>query len=218
MNIALGIIALIVIVFIVWRLASNRQSLPCPVWLRWMVEADNPFTKTNRASVIIGYLGLEPGMTVLDAGCGPGRLTIPLARTVGDTGSVTAMDIQPGMLDRVRKKTNDANLTNICYLNAGLGDNRLLYNHFDRALLVTVLGEIPDREKALHELFTALKPGAILSITEVIFDPHFQLQKTVAGLAESTGFTITATWGNSIAYTMHAQKPIEHDYGIQRLP
>lgn len=54
---------------VIWRLASRRQSLPCPVWLRWMVELDNPFTKTNRAAEIIRHLNLQPGMTVLDAGC-----------------------------------------------------------------------------------------------------------------------------------------------------
>src|SRR5512134_1409969 len=68
--IGLGIIALI------WRLSSRRHSLPCPSWLGWMVEMDNPFTKVNRARVIVGLLGLAPGMKVLDAGCGPGRLTL----------------------------------------------------------------------------------------------------------------------------------------------
>lgn len=42
-------------------------------------------------------------MRVLDAGCGPGRLTIPLARQVGPTGEVVALDVQQGMLKRVRK-------------------------------------------------------------------------------------------------------------------
>jgi len=41
-------------------------------------------------------------------------------------------------------------------------------------VLVTVLGEVPDREAALREIFDALKPGGILSVTEIIFDPHFQ--------------------------------------------
>jgi len=42
-------------------------------------------------------LELEPGMAVLDAGCGPGRLAIPIARQVGPQGEVVAMDIQAGM-------------------------------------------------------------------------------------------------------------------------
>jgi len=68
----------VLILFIAWRLASRRQSLPCPVWLRWLVELDSPFTKTNRAAFIIEHLEIEPGMTIVDVGCGPGRLARPV--------------------------------------------------------------------------------------------------------------------------------------------
>ena len=201
-----AVIAVIVLVAIIWRFSSRRHSLPCPVWLLWLFEFDNPFTKTNRAAVIIGHLGLQPGMAVLDAGCGPGRLTIPLARAVGEHGRMTAMDIQSGMLRRVEGKAQAANLTNIEYLNAGLGDGVLSPDSYDRALLVTVLGEIPDREAALKEIFAALKPGGILSITELIFDPHFQRRSTVEHLTASTGFRTKAFFGNKIAYTVHVEK------------
>ncbi len=46
---------------VIWRLASRRQSLPCPTWLRWLVELDNPFTKTNCAAFIVEHLNLQPG-------------------------------------------------------------------------------------------------------------------------------------------------------------
>lgn len=194
-------------VFAVWRAASRRRSLPCPVWLRWMVELDNPFTRTNRAAEIIRLLGLAPGMSVLDAGCGPGRLTLPAARAVGDGGRVLAVDIQKGMLDRVRDKAAAAGLENIQFLRAGLGEGRLEAGGFDRALLVTVLGEIPDREAALEELFRALRPGGLLSVTEVIFDPHFQRRAAVERFAGGAGFRPAAFHGNSIAYTLHLEKP-----------
>jgi ubiquinone/menaquinone biosynthesis C-methylase UbiE len=195
------------IVTFVWRFSSRRHSLPCPVWLRWMVELDNPFTKTNRASFIVKHLNLQRGMHVLDAGCGPGRLTIPVAKEVGSDGRVVAMDIQPGMLDRVKTKAAVSSLHNIDYMHAGLGDNTLDSEDFDRALLVTVLGEIPDRAAALREIFNALKPGGILSITEVIFDPHFQRRSKVEELASTAGFREKAFWGNSIAYVLHLEKP-----------
>jgi predicted methyltransferase len=75
-------------------------------------------------------------------------------------------------------------------------------------VLVTVLGEIPDREMALTEVFAGLKPGGILSVTEVIFDPHFQRQATVRQLASAAGFRHKAVFGNRIAYTMHLEKPL----------
>jgi ubiquinone/menaquinone biosynthesis C-methylase UbiE len=170
----LAVICIIGCVFVVWHFGSRRFELPCPVWLRWMVEMDNPFTKTCRAQTIIEHLGIELGMTVLDAGCGPGRLTIPLAKGVGEHGRVVAMDIQEGMLVRTKQKVLAEALSNIEFLQAGLGQGALGTSRFDRALLVTVLGEIPDRAMALKEISGALKPGGILSITETIFDPHFQ--------------------------------------------
>ena len=196
-----------VLVTITWRLVSRRQSLPCPVWLRWLVELDNPFTKTNRAAFIVETLALAPGMTVLDAGCGPGRLTVPLARSIGPTGRVVALDIQPGMLARARSKVEAAGLTNVEFVAAGLGDGKLPANQFDRAVLVTVLGEIPNRAAALAELYDSLKPGGVLTIVEVIFDPHFQSRNTVTSLAVSTGFHERAFFGHSLAYIIHFEKP-----------
>ncbi len=205
--ILVSLLTLVAIVFVVWQLASRQYSLPCPVWLRWMVELDNPFTKTNRAAVIIAHLDPQPGMTVLDVGCGPGRLTLPLAERVGDSGQVVAVDIQAGMLDRVREKAKAAGIENIELVQAGIGEGKLGLERFDRAVLVTVLGEIPDRQAAMKEVFDALKPGGLLAVTEVIFDPHFQRRSTVARLATEAGFGQREMHGNRIAYTMILERP-----------
>lgn len=212
MNVSIIIILAITavaLVAITWRLASRRQSLPCPVWLRWLVELDNPFTKTNRAAFIVETLSLSPGMTVLDAGCGPGRLTVPLARGVGTNGLVVALDIQAGMLNRAKMKIEAAGLANVEFVAAALGKGKLAANYFDRAVLVTVLGEIPDQAGALAEIFNALKPGGVLAIVEVIFDPHFQSRKSVTSLALSTGFREQAFFGHRLAYVIHFVKPYE---------
>lgn len=205
-----GLLLLGLLLVFVWRFASRRYSLPCPVWLRWVVELDNPFTETNRSAVIIQHLDLQPGMTVLDIGCGPGRLTIPIAQQVGPKGGVMAVDIQPGMLQRVKEKAFAANLNNIQFLQIGAGDGKLGKAHADRALLVTVLGEIPNREAALKEIFDALKPGGILSVTEVIFDPHYQSRDTILRLADPVGFKEQVFWGNRFAFTLNLVKPTAH--------
>lgn len=200
-------LVLFLTIFVAWRLISNRKSLPCPSWLGWMVEMDNPFTKTNRASVIIDLLKLQPGMKVLDAGCGPGRLSIPAAQAVGPQGEITALDLQPGMLARVQEKAQAAGLTNIQLVQTGLGEGKLEENTYDRVMLVTVLGEIPQQEAALKEVLAALKPGGLLSVTEVIFDPHFQRRASVQRLANSVGFREAGFFGKRLAYTMHFEKP-----------
>lgn len=198
------IILLVVGVFVVWRLSSQRYVLPCPSWLGWMVEMDNPFCKTNRAAEIIKDSGVVQGMTVADIGCGPGRVAIPLAHAVGETGTVVAVDIQQEMLDKVKAKAEG--LSNITYLHAGLGEGKLPKTAFDRVYLVTVLGEIPDQEKALREVYEAMKPGGILCITEVIFDPHFQSQNKVKSLAQKCGFREDKIFGRKLAYSMTFEK------------
>lgn len=201
------LLAAAVLVCVGWRLASRRESLPCPVWLRWFVELDNPFTRVNRAAVIIEHLDVAVGMRVADIGCGPGRLTLPLAEAVGTAGEVVAVDVQEGMLARVREKAAAAGIDNIQYLRTAIGEGALDTAGFDRAALVTVLGEIPDRQAAMAEVFAALKPGGILAVTEVIFDPHFQGRDTIRQLATEAGFRERAFHGRRLAYTLLFEKP-----------
>jgi SAM-dependent methyltransferase len=169
MPIPLWLLGLTLLIGLSWRVASRRHSIPCPVWLRWLVELDNPFTRTKRAAVI-------------------------------------ALDIQPGMLRRARDKVRRAGLDNIRFVAAGLGDGALERDGFDRALLVTVLGEIPDRRAALKEIRDSLKTGGRLAVTEIVSDPHFQRRKAVERLAEAVGFKEKAFFGNRIAYTMILEK------------
>jgi ubiquinone/menaquinone biosynthesis C-methylase UbiE len=205
--IALSLLVAAALAGLIWRISSGHRSLPCPAWLGWMVEMDNPFTKENQARTIVSRLGLSPGMKALDAGCGPGRLTIPLAAAVGPNGEVLAVDIQEDMLSRVRVKVKDQGLQNVTYLQTGLGQGKLPRERFDRAVMVTVLGEIPDQSAALQEVFTALKPGGLLSVTEVIFDPHFQREQKILPLTKAAGFRKKAFFGRKLAYTLHLEKP-----------
>ncbi len=193
-------------VFITWRMLSQRKSLPCPSWLGFLVEMDNPFTKTNRSHYIIERLYLEKGMKVLDAGCGPGRVTIPIAQEVGPDGEVTAFDMQKEMLSKVKEKASIHHLTNIEYIQGELGHGKLPTNYFDRVLLVTVLGEIVNPQKALKEVYDALKPGGLLCITEVIFDPHFQTKSRVLKLAHDLEFQENETFGHFLAYNLILEK------------
>lgn len=73
--------------------------------------------------------------------------------------------------------------------------------------MVTVIGEIPNQEIALKEIFNALKPGGILSITEIIFDPHYQRRNTVLALARAVGFKEKKKFEDWFAYTLHLEKP-----------
>lgn len=97
-------------------------------------------------------------------------------------------------------------LTNICFLQAGLGEGKLHKGYYDRAIMVTVLGEIPDQLAAMQEVYAALKPEGILSVTEIIFDPHFQSRESVQKVAKAAGFREKKFYGKRLAYTLHFQK------------
>lgn len=205
--IALGLLGIGAVSLACW-LSSRRRELPCPTWLSWMVEMDNPFTRSNQARHIVEHLKVSPGMKVLDAGCGPGRLTIPLAEAVGTDGEVTALDIQEKMLEKVREKAQALGKKNVKTLHTRLGEGQLPENSFDRAALVTVLGEIPDQLGALREILEALKPGGYLIVAEVIFDPHFQRYENVLRTAQSVGFGKVSSFGRKLAYNLLLEKPI----------
>lgn len=201
------LVVLIIIISLSWRIASRRYTLPCPVWMKWLLDPPSPGGVSARTQKTIGLLDVRPGMSVLDAGCGPGRLTIPIAHNVGPGGEVTAMDLQDGMLREVQDRARLANYNNIRFLRAGIGKGKLEYGQFDRAVLITVLGEIPDREAALREIFKALKPGGILLVEETIRDPHFQTRSTVTRLARAAGFIEKEFSGNWFSYILTWEKP-----------
>lgn len=204
-EVLLGILGATLLVAAGWRLATHRVSIPCPPWLAWLLEM--PLTSNLRLENLLDRLDLQPGMQVLDAGCGPGRLTVPIARRVGAAGHVTAVDIQAGMLSLAQARVAAAGVENVTFLHAGLGRGALQRSRYDRALLVTVLGEIPDRQSALREIFQSLKPGGMLSVSEVVYDPHFQPPRRLRRLSAAIGFREVAFHGNSFAFTLNLQKP-----------
>jgi ubiquinone/menaquinone biosynthesis C-methylase UbiE len=205
-QVGLALLALLLVGTAGWRLFSRRSSLPCPSWLSWMVELENPIARNVGAANIVRRLELQPGMRVLDAGCGPGRVTIPLAKALVPGGEVVAVDIQSEMLRRAREKARSADVTNIRFCQLAIEPGNLGSERYDRAILVTVLGEIPDRQGALEELYRALNPGGILSVTEMIFDPHYQSRRTILSLARAVGFQEKAFFGSREAYTLNLEK------------
>jgi ubiquinone/menaquinone biosynthesis C-methylase UbiE len=198
---ALGLAAgLVVIAWLVWRMAG----WPCPSRLAWLL--DNPFTRDYYAKVV-SLLGPAEGLAVLDAGCGPGRLTAPIAQAVGPRGRVFAVDIQEPMILRAKRRVAEAGLTNVEFLCAALGAGALPEEEFDRALMVTVLGEIPDRPAALREVYRSLRPGGSLSVTEVLPDPHYISFGRLQRLAVPVGFQVASRQGTWLAYTASLVRP-----------
>jgi ubiquinone/menaquinone biosynthesis C-methylase UbiE len=192
------------------RLASRFHPSPCPANLSWLLE--NPYVDAVAgAEKILDRMELGPGMRVLAAGCGPGRLAVPAAKRVAPNGEVVALDIQEEMLRRTRYRANQAGLNNLRTLQAGIGQGAMPKQYFDRAWLVTVLGEIPDKAAALAEIFAALKPGGLFSVTEMLPDPDYQSRSTVRRLAAGAGFIEKAEYGNWLSFTLNFVKPADKE-------
>lgn len=197
--------ALFIALTLFWRYGARKAHAPCPSWLAWTLapgKSERPFGRARA----IDELALQPGMRVADVGCGPGLLTVPIARGVGPQGEVVALDMQLKMLELMGKRVANAGLLNVSPLLSGAGDGNLPKGYFDRAVLATVLGEIPDRERALREIHGALKPGGYLVVAEVIGDPHYQFKKKVVELAQRVGLRPGEITGGFFAYTMRLYK------------
>ena len=83
----------------------------CPFWIGYILL--NPLRKRyeNPEKLFTPYV--RQGMVVLEPGCGMGYFTLPLARMVGPTGRVIAVDIQEKMLSSLERRVRKANLSKI---------------------------------------------------------------------------------------------------------
>lgn len=196
-----GVTVLVASVFL-FRVVSRYHPMACPAWATVVLE--NPYMKAVAGSaVLLDRARVEPGLEVLDVGCGPGRLTLPAAERVGRMGRVVALDLQPAMIRKLKERMTAKGLTNIRTVVGGAGEGHIAHKAFDRVLLVGVLGEIVDQSAALGEIREALKPGALVSITEVLPDPHYQSRRRVRRLAEAAGLELVGTYGHWYAFTMN---------------
>jgi len=114
---------------------------------------------------ILKEVGIKPGLTILDYGCGPGSYTIPAAELVGKSGKVYALDIHPLAVQRVRNITAKRRLTNIETINSdcatGLPDRSI-----DVTLLYDTFHELSKPDEVLAELHRVLKSNGILTFND----------------------------------------------------
>ncbi len=70
-----------------------------------------------------------------------------------------------------------------------------------------VLGEARDRRRPSRELYGALKPGGVLSVTEIFGDPDHRRSATIRREVEAAGFRLAMRFGGFPAYTLNFEKP-----------
>jgi len=189
---------------LVSRLAARiGKSAPCPASLAWLV--DNPIRRRYMGSVL-NRVGIRPYEHVLELGPGPGIMTVQAARRAGPGGQLIAVDIQPEMIAQVKKRVEEAGLTNVETHIADAYHLPLDDTSVHRAFLVSVLPEIPDRTRALAELHRVIKPSGLLSITEEFVDPDYLFPSETTELVEAAGFRLERRFGNLLLYTLNFRR------------
>jgi len=108
--------------------------------------------------------GLETGQQVLEVGCGPGFFTIPAARTVGEGGSVTALDVNPLAMEHVQQKIQEAGTTNVETMLADAVRTGLPDQSFDLVFLFGIARPVGNAGAVFTEVHRLLKPAGFLSI------------------------------------------------------
>jgi SAM-dependent methyltransferase len=109
---------------------------------------------------------VERGSSVADLGAGSGYFTMRLARAVGNTGKVYAVDIQPGMLDLLQKAMAREKVVNVVPVLGAIDDPKLPAAALDLVLMVDVYHEFSQPQLMLQRIRAALKPGGRLVLLE----------------------------------------------------
>jgi SAM-dependent methyltransferase len=132
----------------------------------------------ERTDLLIEALKLEPGETVADIGAGTGYIAERMARRVGATGVVYAVDIQQKMLDLLGRKMRLKGINNIKPVLGTITDPRLPAASVDLIVMVDVYHEFDHPYEMTEAMTRALKPGGRLVFVEFRKeDPTVQIKE-----------------------------------------
>lgn len=139
----------------------------CPWWAGYLLASPIRRWLQNPEEILRPHL--SEGMMCLEVGPGMGFFTLPMARLVGSTGKVVAVDVQPKMISALERRAKRRGLADrlecrVCSVNSlEIID---LSSRIDFAVVFAVLHEIPTPETALAEIAQSLKPGGSLLFAE----------------------------------------------------
>lgn len=143
------------------------NRIVCPWWLGWLLAS--PIRKIWQDPARILGPHVREGMTVLEPGPGMGFFTLELARRVGPSGRVIAVELQPRMLAGLRRRAERAGLggrvvTRLARKDSlGVGD---LAGTVDLVLAFAVVHELPDAARFFAEVRATLAPGGKVLLAE----------------------------------------------------
>ncbi len=145
---------------------ENTHSV-CPWWMGYFLIS--PFRRlAQNPNAIVGPF-IKEGMTVLEPGPGMGFFTLALAKMVGPSGKVVAVDIQAGMLQRLKRRAERAGVSGRIETRLATVEEmglRDLEGKVDFILAFAVVHEFPDAGNFFTETSRVLKTGRKLLLAE----------------------------------------------------
>lgn len=132
----------------------------------WDQTGPDPALTLKRLHELNGRLGLQPGMDVLEVGCGTGQITGWLAEKVRP-GRVLGIDFSAAMLNKARDRRLEAEfaLVDICIERPPLGQ-------FDFVLCFHSFPHFSDQPAALRQIRRHLRPGGRLTVLHLAGSEH----------------------------------------------
>ena len=208
------IVVLVVLAFpIFWlsvaKIVRKLVHFPAPAFIGRLLDSGYR-RRIQPPAQLLERSGIKKGMQVLDLGCGSGAFTPFIARTVGEKGKVYALDIQADMLKQLERKLSkpeNKDIKNIKLIEGNAYELPFEESSLDLVNMVTVLQEIPDRNRALQEVKRVLKRGGFFAVTELFPDPDYPWKSTTIKLGNEAGFVVDKISGNFFNYTVTFKKP-----------
>ena len=208
------------VIALVWAAISALLALFAWLWVRERYGRGGPFPAKDAFSLLnplrswlqsveptLRTFRVQEGHTVLELGPGPGYFTLGASRAVGRAGRVICVDVQPAMLSILRQRLQDAQIANTRLVAGDAVRLPLADGCVDEAFLVAVLGEIPDRPRAVAELRRVMKAGGVLSVMETFTDCDYQLEDSVRDLCRAFGFEAIDQERRRLGYTLCFSAP-----------
>jgi ubiquinone/menaquinone biosynthesis C-methylase UbiE len=151
---------------------------------------DNLFRKIFQDPEKIVGPYVRPGMTAMDIGCGPGFFTLAMAKMVGPGGKVIAIDMQQEMLDLVKRKSDQAGLSDRIRFHRCRQDSLDTDAKAGFILSFYMVHEVPERDALFREGSGLLEPGGRYLIVEPGFHVSAEAFEDTLRHAEKAGFGV----------------------------
>ncbi|MFC9995233.1 class I SAM-dependent methyltransferase [Nocardia sp. NPDC127526] len=136
----------------------------------------------NHRHLTVDALGLSPGESVLDVGCGAGHDFGLLREAVGPHGRVVGVEFSPKLAGRARARIAEAGWSNVELRHSDATADPMGDAEFDAAVANCSLSAMPAMDAAIDNIHRALKPGGLLMVWDVNPKGSFRLlYRTLAG-------------------------------------